>query len=80
MKKPMSKPVKYVVLAVVLAALAFLYYYVELPAFNIHAPSFWGFIFLVAIVLALRRCCARQSETAWSRILRATARSKPDCW
>ena len=58
MKKPMSKPVKYVVLAVVLAALAFLYYYVELPAFNIHAPSFWGFIFLVAIVLVIVLCVA----------------------
>lgn len=58
MKKPISKPVKYVVLAVVLAALAFLYYYVELPAFNFHAPAFWGFIFLVAIVLVIVLCVA----------------------
>lgn len=45
-----------VVTVVIVAILAFLYYYAKLPAFNIHAAGFWGFLILTAIVLVLALC------------------------
>ena len=42
---------KKVILAVIVAAIAFLYYYIKLPAINIHSQGFWGFLILLAILL-----------------------------
>lgn len=56
MKRKMSKPVRRVLLVLVLAALAFLYYYVELPAINLHATGFWWFLILVAALLVVVLC------------------------
>ena len=42
---------KRVLLIAVLAAAAFLYYYIQLPALNIHSQGFWGFLILLAILL-----------------------------
>ena len=40
-----------IILIAVLAAIVFLYYYIELPAINIHSGGFWGFMILIAILL-----------------------------
>lgn len=50
-KPKRSKTRKRAVILLVIAALAFLYYYLELPAVNIHASGFWGFLIFAAIVL-----------------------------
>lgn len=42
---------KKVILIAVVAAIAFLYYYIKLPAINIHSRGFWGFLILLAILL-----------------------------
>ena len=36
---------------VVVAAVAALYYYIELPAINIHSPGFWKFIIFVMLIV-----------------------------
>lgn len=46
-----SKSFKRIVTIIVIAVLAFLYYYAELPAINIHSGGFWGFIILLAVIL-----------------------------
>lgn len=38
---------------VVVAALAALYYYIELPAVNIHSPGFWKFIIFVMFIVTV---------------------------
>lgn len=38
---------------VVVAALAALYYYIELPAVNIHSPGFWKFIIFVMLIVTV---------------------------
>lgn len=38
---------------VVVAAIAALYYYIELPAINIHSPGFWKFIIFVMLILTV---------------------------
>ncbi|HIV24778.1 MAG TPA: CvpA family protein [Candidatus Scatomonas pullistercoris] len=42
---------KKIIFIVALAAAAFLYYYIQLPAINIHSQGFWGFLILLAAVL-----------------------------
>lgn len=38
---------------VVVAAVAALYYYIELPAINIHSPGFWKFIIFVMLIVTV---------------------------
>lgn len=38
---------------VVVAAIAALYYYIELPAINIHSPGFWKFIIFVMLIVTV---------------------------
>ncbi len=69
MKKSVKKAVGIAVGAVVLLAVVFVYYYITLPAVNIHAAGFWFFLMgLVAIafvataaVKALRRARSHQA-------------------
>lgn len=53
----MKKILKYVIPALILCIIAFVYYYITLPAINIHSTGFWGFIIglfiLLTIVLAV---------------------------
>lgn len=42
-----------VVAFVVVAAVAALYYYIELPAVNIHSPGFWKFIIFVMLIVTV---------------------------
>lgn len=44
---------KKAILIAVAAAIAFLYYYIKLPAINIHSQGFWGFLILLAILLVV---------------------------
>ena len=48
----MKKGVLYTILGVLAAAVAFIYYYVTLPAINIHSSGFWFFI-MAAIVAVM---------------------------
>ena len=38
---------------VIVAAIAALYYYIELPAINIHSPGFWKFIIFVMLIVTI---------------------------
>lgn len=49
----MKKVLKYLGMALVAALVAFLYYYITLPAINIHAVGFWYFLFFAIAVLAV---------------------------
>ena len=49
----MKKLLKKLVLLLVLALAAFLYYYVALPAFNIHSIETWFFLIVGWLVLVL---------------------------
>ncbi|CAB1243905.1 MAG: CvpA family protein [Oscillospiraceae bacterium] len=51
MKKPLTKNGKKAVAVIVILILAFIYYYVELPAINIHSVGFWEFLILAAVVI-----------------------------
>ena len=46
-----KKWLKKAILIAVIAAAAFLYYYIQLPAINIHSQGFWGFLILLAVLL-----------------------------
>jgi len=47
----MKKVFKIVIAAIIISIIAFLYYYIALPAVNIHSPGFWFFI-LGALIIA----------------------------
>lgn len=49
----MKKTVIYLIIFLVLLAAAFGFYYVTLPAFNIHSPGTWAFIVCLALFLLL---------------------------
>lgn len=50
----MNKKVKYLIGAAVLLIAGFIYYYINLPAVNIHAAGFWyAVMFLIILLLAL---------------------------
>lgn len=48
----MKKGVKYLIAAVIAVVVVGIYYYITLPAINIHSPGFWSFIFF-AVVAAM---------------------------
>ncbi len=47
----MKKFIKIVISAIIISIVAFVYYYISLPAINIHSPGFWFFI-LGALIIA----------------------------
>lgn len=49
----MKKALKYLGIALAAALAAFVYYYITLPAINIHAVGFWYFLFFAIVVLAV---------------------------
>lgn len=48
----MKKTIKIIIAAIILCLVGFIYYYLALPAINIHSSGFWWFI-LLALVVAL---------------------------
>ena len=46
-----KKAVKIAIITVILLAVAFLYYYIALPAINIHSKGFWGFLIFMLVVV-----------------------------
>lgn len=48
----MKKGLKILISAIVLCLIGFIYYYITLPAVNIHSPGFWWFI-LTALIIVL---------------------------
>lgn len=72
-KNPLGK-VKILLVLLVLAAAA-LYYYIELPALNIHNQGFWGFIItvvaLIFVVYALQRRMRTVEEIKESKVMKA---------
>jgi len=51
----MSKFKKYGIAAVILAVILFVYYYITLPAINIHAGGFWTALIFILVVLLLMK-------------------------
>lgn len=55
----MKKAIKYVVIAIIALLAAFVYYYVTIPAFNIHSIGTWWFIIgavvVITILIAVRK-------------------------
>ena len=49
----MKKTVKYIVITAIILIAAFLYYYVTLPAFNIHSVGTWWFVIGAVIVIGI---------------------------
>lgn len=49
----MKKLLKYAIATILIAIVAFAYYYVTLPAFNIHSPGFWYFIIGAFIIISI---------------------------
>lgn len=49
----MKKSFKYLTAALLMAAAAFIYYYIALPAINIHAAGFWYFVLFAIFLLML---------------------------
>ncbi len=48
----MKKFIRNMVVAILVLLVAFLYYYITLPAINIHSQGFWSFCFLALVVIA----------------------------
>lgn len=48
----MKKFSRYLLLAITVSIIGFLYYYITLPAINIHSPGFWFFILGALIVIS----------------------------
>ena len=49
----MKKSAKYVVIAIILLVAAFVYYYITIPAFNIHSVGTWWFVIGAVIVVGV---------------------------
>lgn len=52
----MKRLIKYLILAISLGVIGFIYYYLALPAINIHSPGMWFFLIgalLIAIILSV---------------------------
>ncbi len=52
----MKRFIKYLILAIVLCIVGFVYFYLALPAINIHSPGLWFFVigaFLIATILTI---------------------------
>lgn len=47
----MKKIIKYIMGILGVAGVAFLYYYITLPAINIHSQKFWSFIFFAIVLM-----------------------------
>lgn len=49
----MKKAVKIIITVIMLCLVAFIYYYMALPAINIHSPGFWWFIIAALVISAI---------------------------
>ena len=43
------------IMAFVVIVVAAVYYYIKLPAINIHSQGFWGFIIFVMIIISIKK-------------------------
>lgn len=71
----MKKGLRYLIIAVVLLVVAGIYYYVTLPALNIHSAGCWFFVMslivIVMVIYALRKALKEQAfGSAWEDIRR----------
>ena len=71
----MKKGLRYLIIAVVLLVVAGIYYYVTLPALNIHSAGCWFFVMslivIVMVIYALRKAVKEQAfGSAWEDIRR----------
>lgn len=61
---------------VVVAAIAALYYYIELPAINIHSPGFWKFIIFVMLIVTVEVWLMNHRKAAGSGRYRGNISAK----
>ncbi|NCB93723.1 MAG: CvpA family protein [Clostridia bacterium] len=70
MKKVKTK----ILLTLLIVILAGIYYYVTLPAINIHATGFWGFLIAVVVIIlglyALRKKFSSAAEVKQSKVMK----------
>ena len=80
----MKKGVLYAIVAVVAAVAAFIYYYVTLPAINIHSSGFWfflmGAIVAVMAVYAVRKVGKDISASGTASLMFSIQKYKPLKW
>ena len=80
----MKKGVLYAIVAVVAAGVAFIYYYVTLPAINIHSSGFWfflmGAIVAVMAVYAVRKVGKDISASGTASFMFSIQKYKPLKW
>jgi hypothetical protein len=80
----MKKGVLYAIVAVVAAVAAFIYYYVTLPAINIHSSGFWfflmGAIVAVMAVYAVRKVGKDISASGTASFMFSIQKYKPLKW
>lgn len=80
----MKKGVLYAIVAVVAAVVAFIYYYVTLPAINIHSSGFWfflmGAIVAVMAVYAVRKVGKDISASGTASFMFSIQKYKPLKW
>ncbi len=61
---------------VVVAAIAALYYYIELPAINIHSPGFWKFIIFVMLIVTVEVWLMNHRKAAGGGMYRGNISAK----
>lgn len=52
------------IMAFVVIVVAAVYYYIKLPAINIHSQGFWGFIIFVMIIITIAQWIMNHKEEA----------------
>ena len=50
------------IMAFVVIVVAAVYYYIKLPAINIHSQGFWGFIIFVMIIITIAQWIMNHKE------------------
>lgn len=68
----MKKVVKYVIIAIIALILAFVYYYVTIPAFNIHSVGTWWFIIgavIAVVIFTVMRKIFQDNRNGMNRML-----------
>lgn len=70
----MKKILKILITVLILGGLGFIYYYLALPALNIHSPGFWWFILIALIVATVIMSITAYYKKAGSPVIKTPAK------
>jgi hypothetical protein len=68
----MKRFIKYLILAIILGLVGYLYYYISLPAINIHSPGLWFFLIGAMVIICIAVVVVAVSRNSSKSFFRLT--------